>query len=79
MPRQKFQFIQTLRAFLLALTTLLVLAGTLVSQTNTGNIRGVVYDTTNAVIQGVTVVAEVSSRGTVKREVQTSADWRVLV
>ncbi len=71
MARQKFQFIQTLRAFLLALTTLLVLAGTLVSQTNTGNIRGVVYDTTNAVIQGVTVVAEVSSRG-VKREVQTS-------
>ncbi len=43
----------------------------LVAQTNTGNIRGAVYDETMSVIPGVTVVALDQSRG-IERETSTS-------
>ena len=50
---------------------LLAVVGTLSGQTNTGTVRGFVYDQTMAVIQGVTVTALDEDRG-VKREATTS-------
>lgn len=57
----------------MCLLAVLLLLGTSASaQTNTGGIRGVVYDQTGAVIPGVTVTAVDSERGT-RRQTSTSA------
>ena len=60
-----------LRGVVFALALLLSCTSTLRSQTNTGAIRGVVYDETGAVIPGVSVSAVEESRG-VARSTTTS-------
>lgn len=65
-------FASAYRQFVVLIALMLILLASAGGQTNTGTIRGTVFDTTEAVIPGAAVTAVEETRG-VERQASTSA------